>query len=107
MAALPDLETETTKALMSNHYTPESEQNLGELVNKLKTSSSTHLRDLLSKMLNDADQQLLDMADNAAYSHEKDVFYWLKNKLKDKKPEVASDFMLLAKTVAEGIKHHD
>ncbi|UCB55601.1 MAG: DUF1631 family protein [Thiotrichales bacterium] len=93
MAALPDLETENTKALMSNHYTPESEQNLGELVNKLKTSSSTHLRDLLSKMLNDADQQLLDMADNAAYSHEKDVFYWLKNKLKDKKPEVASDFM--------------
>ena len=78
---------------MSNYYTPGSDQDLGEIVTRLKTSVNTRLRDMLSKMLNAADEQLLEMADEAAYSHEKDVFYWLRNKLKDKKPEVAADFM--------------
>ena len=78
---------------MSNYYTPGSDQDLGEIITRLKTSVNTRLRDMLSKMLNAADEQLLEMADEAAYSHEKDVFYWLRNKLKDKKPEVAADFM--------------
>ena len=66
---------------MSNHYTPDSSQEYGELIAELKTSVTKRLRDLLTKMLGEADEKLLDMADAAAYSHEKDVFYMLKKKL--------------------------
>jgi predicted transcriptional regulator len=78
---------------MSNHYTLESPQEYGELIAELKSDISTHLRNSLTSMLNDADEKLLDMADEAAYSHEKDVFYMLKKKLLDQKSEVAADFI--------------
>ncbi len=78
---------------MSNHYTLGSPQEYGELIAELKSDVSTHLRNSLTSMLNDADEKLLDMADEAAYSHEKDVFYMLKKKLLDQKSEVAADFI--------------
>ena len=78
---------------MSNQHTHGSSQEYGELIAELKTITTTQLRDLLSKMLGDADEKLLDLADSAAYSHEKDVYYWLKKKLLEKKAEVAADFI--------------
>ncbi len=78
---------------MSNHYTPDSSQEYGELIAELKTSVTKRLRDLLTKMLSEADEKLLDMADAAAYSHEKDVFYMLKKKLLQSKAEVAAEFI--------------
>jgi len=78
---------------MSNQYIPNSSQEYGDLIAALKDEITTNLRNLLTKMLNDADEKLLDMADEAAYSHEKDVFYMLKKKLLQQKAEVAADFM--------------
>ena len=78
---------------MSNHHTHGSSQDYGELIAELKSITTTQLRDLLSKMLGDADEKLLDLADAAAYSHEKDVYYMLKKKLLDKKAEVAAEFV--------------
>jgi hypothetical protein len=78
---------------MSNQNIPDSSQEFGELIAELKKDVTTCLRDLISRMLTDADEKLLDMADSAAFSHEKDVFYWLKNKVKEKKGEVAADFI--------------
>ena len=78
---------------MSNQYIPNSSQEYGELIAALKEEITTHLRNLLTKMLNDADEKLLDMADSAAYSHEKDVYYMLKQKLMQQKADVAAEFM--------------
>ena len=78
---------------MSKQHTHGSSQEYGELIAELKGITTTQLRDLLSKMLGDADEKLLDLADSAAYSHEKDVYYWLKKKLLEKKAEVAADFI--------------
>ena len=78
---------------MSNQYTHGSTQDYGKLIAELKSITTTQLRDLLSKMLGDADEKLLDLADSAAYSHEKDVYYWLKKKLLEKKAEIAADFI--------------
>ena len=78
---------------MSNYHTPDSSQEYGELITELKSSVTKRLRDLLSKMISDADDTLLDMADEAAYSHEKDVFFMLKKKLLQNKAEVAADFI--------------
>ena len=78
---------------MSNQNIPDSPQEFGELIAELKKDVTTRLRDLVSNMLNDADDKLLDLADNAAYSHEKDVYYWLKNKVKEKKGELAAEFL--------------
>ena len=65
---------------MSNQYIQDSPQEYGELIAELKQEITTRLRNLLTAMLNDADDKLLDMADKAAYSHERDVFYMLKKK---------------------------
>ncbi len=81
------------QALMSNQYMTDSPQEYGELIAELKSDITTRLRDLLTGMLNDADEKLLDMADAAAYSHEKDVFYMLKKKLLLQKTEVAAGFI--------------
>ena len=78
---------------MSTQYIPDSPQEYGELIAELKTDTSTHLRNLMTSMLNGANEKLLDKADAAAYSHERDVFYMLKKKLMDQKAEVAADFI--------------
>ena len=78
---------------MSTQYIPDSPQEYGELIAELKTDTSTHLRNMMTSMLNGANEKLLDKADAAAYSHERDVFYMLKKKLMDQKAEVAADFI--------------
>ena len=79
--------------MSNNQNIPDSPQEYGELIAELKKDITNRLRDLVSRMLTDADEKLLDMADNAAFSHEKDVFYWLKNKVKEKRGEIAADFI--------------
>ena len=78
---------------MSTQYIPDSPQEYGELIAKLKTDSTTHLRNMLTIMIKGADANLLDMADAAAFSHERDVFFMLKKKLKDQQVEVTADFI--------------
>ena len=78
---------------MSNNNTLGTPQEYGELIADLKTDISTRLSSLMTGMLNNADDKLLDKADEAAYSHEKDVFFMLKKKLRDQKVEVAADFI--------------
>jgi len=78
---------------MSKQNTLDSSQEYGELIAELKTDVTTHLRNLLANMLNVANDRLFDMADAAAYSHERDVFFMLKKVLMEKKVEVAADFI--------------
>ncbi len=78
---------------MSTQYIPDSPQEYGELIAELKTDTTSRLGNLLSTMLNKANERLLDMADAAAYSHERDVFYMLKKKLLEQKVEVTADFI--------------
>jgi hypothetical protein len=78
---------------MSTQYIPDSPQEYGELIAKLKTDITTRLRNQLTGMIKAADGNLLDMADAAAFSHERDVFFMLKKKLKDQQVEVTADFI--------------
>ena len=90
--ALPERDKENTSALMSTQYIPDSPQDYGELIAKLKTDTTTRLRNLMTIMLKGAEGKLLDKADAAAFSHERDVFFMLKKKLKEQHVEVAADF---------------
>jgi predicted transcriptional regulator len=78
---------------MSTQYIPDSPQEYGELIAKLKTDTTTRLRNMLTGMIKGADGALLDMADAAAFSHERDVFFMLKKKLKEQQVEVTADFI--------------
>ena len=78
---------------MSTQYIPDSPQEYGELIAKLKTDTTTRLRNLLTGMIKGADVKLLDMADAAAFSHERDVFFMLKKRLKEQQVEVTADFI--------------
>jgi hypothetical protein len=78
---------------MSNQNTLESQQEYGEFIADLKNDITTRLRNMLSSMLNGANEKLLDMADAAAFSHERDLFYMLKKKLTEQKADVAADFV--------------
>jgi hypothetical protein len=78
---------------MSTQHIPDSPQEYGELIAELKSDTTTRLGSLLSTMFKNANEKLLDMADAAAYSHERDVFYMLKKNLLENRPEVAADFI--------------
>ena len=77
---------------MSMPNSTNSSQPFGELIAELKNLCTTQLRDRLSEALDKAETQLFDLADEAAYSHEKDVYYMLHRKLKEYNTELTVDF---------------
>jgi hypothetical protein len=78
---------------MSTQYIPDSPQEYGELIAELKSETTSHLGSLLSTLFKNANEKLLDKADAAAYSHERDVFYMLKKNMLEQKAEVTVDFI--------------
>ena len=79
---------------MSNHpNSPDSEQEIGELITEIKSRINARLGELMTALIKNADEALLEGAEAAHFSHEKDVYFMLKQKLANVKTELAVDFL--------------
>ena len=79
---------------MSNYpNSPDSEQEIGELITDIKSKINTHLGELMTTLIKNADDALLEGAEAAHFSHEKDNYFMLKQKLANVKTELAVDFL--------------
>jgi hypothetical protein len=67
---------------------------LDELIVEIKNNIKTRLGDLISKLLNDADNRLFDLADSASSNEEQTRYFDLMRLLRENKAEISAEFNL-------------
>ena len=68
------------------------ETDFDELIKDIKGNIKTRLSDLMSKLLNNAEETLFEMAENAPSNEEQTRHFELMRQLKNLKPEIAANF---------------
>ncbi len=64
------------------------------LIKDIKSNIKTRLSDLMSKMLNSAEETLYNMAENASSNEDSTRYFDLMRQLKVRKPEIAANFAI-------------
>ncbi len=79
---------------MNSEKTNSQPGDLDDLISDIRINIKTRLGDLISKLLNDADNRLFELADSASSNEERNRFYELMRLLRDSKTEISTEFNL-------------
>jgi hypothetical protein len=69
-------------------------EDLDGLISEIKSNIKTRLGDLISKLLNDADTRLFELADSASSNEEQTRYFELMRLLRESKTEISTEFSL-------------
>jgi len=76
---------------------PKTDKNFKSLITVIKNSLETHLKEMLSKMFNDADEKLFELADSAISNEDQNRYFELMRNLREFKNDISTDFLINTK----------
>ncbi len=75
------------------------DKNFEKLITDIRNSLETHLKEMLSKMFNDADEKLFELADSANSNEDQNRYFELMRNLREFKPDISTDFLINTKNL--------